>query len=100
MDDYMSEKFLIVTEEKPKKKLKRKFDDKPKSIVELQKERLEEGLSNPLDSTNKGIFFSREIIFSFFIYSNINLIILQFSSFMNHIYFLNKLFFFITIFFA
>jgi hypothetical protein len=54
MDDYMSEKYLLVVEEKPKKKLKRKFDDKPRSITELQKERLEEGLSNPLDSTNKG----------------------------------------------
>lgn len=53
MDDYMSEKFLIVNEE-PKKKLKRKFHDKPKSIAEFQKDRLEEGLSNPLDSTNKG----------------------------------------------
>lgn len=59
MDDYMSEKFLIVAEEKPKKKLKRKFDDKPRSMTELQKERLEEGLSNPLDSTNKGIFHVR-----------------------------------------
>ncbi|MCL4419189.1 hypothetical protein M1146_03750 [Patescibacteria group bacterium] len=62
----MSEKFLIVTEEKPKKKLKRKFDDKPKSIVELQKERLEEGLSNPLDSTNKGIFFHVRLFLVFF----------------------------------
>jgi len=54
MDDYMSEKYLLVVEEKPKKQLKRKFDDKPRSINELQKERLEEGLNNPLDSTNKG----------------------------------------------
>lgn len=62
----MSEKFLIVPEEKSKKKkLKRKFDDKPKSITELQKERLEEGLSNPLDSTNKGTNTCHIFFFSF-----------------------------------
>jgi hypothetical protein len=56
VDDYMSEKYL-VSEQLPKKKygLKKRFDDKPKPLKQLEKERLEDGLSNPLDSTNKGV---------------------------------------------
>jgi hypothetical protein len=54
-EDYMSDKFLVVTE-KNKKLLpqKRKFTDKPKPIKELEKVSIEQGINTPLDSTNKG----------------------------------------------
>jgi hypothetical protein len=61
-EDYMSEKFLLEIPADKKKingPQKRKFEDKKPTKKVVERERLEEGLNQPLDRTNKGMRSTR-----------------------------------------